>query len=303
MGEGLRYSPRDKVGSYEDWRAETTKTLKGEIEHGTQKWQNYDSPLLDHADRLPISFDEYFRFVLPSGVSMREHVMERLQDRGRHATGVEFGGVGSRLFSGFPRGFFERSLGVTLLDHRTESAINYDTQRGHSVIASDPQEVKQLLAGSQSQPEVLGDLTTVQTREAVERWLAGRKVDLIVERLMGPLLHVPRDPYFMARYISDWYRKLSDGGIMFIQVPAFMDPLLKLWEERVKVESGGRIELQTAGGGYKFDARFRLEKKSGAPEEIPLLMPEDVRRAYTLRKNLSIAQRILARLGLDPRSL
>lgn len=248
----------DRIRSYQRSREKTAEHLKGEREFGPSKWQNYDSPLLEQESRGPISFDEYFRSVLPSGVSIREYIQRELQDRGGRAIGIEFGGPGTALFSGFSRGFFSRSLGITLEDLRSEADTKYDKVNHHTVQA--------------------GDLEEPKTQEEVRTWLNGEKADLIIERMMGPLFHVPKDPYYMAKYLSEWYKMLSENGVMFIEVPLFMDSLLAPWIGRIAEEEG--IEVSSKMGGHAYNSRFRLKKLPGAPAEIPLLTTEQVRHAY-----------------------
>ena len=67
---------------------------------------------------------------------------------------------------------------------------------------------------------------------------------------------------------------------MFIEAPLFMDPLMAPWEKQIVEASGGKIEISSKMGGHEYNTRFRLKKLPGAPGELPLLSPDQVRHAY-----------------------
>lgn len=289
----------DRLESHANFRLNLAGNVQKETRYTTEAWQSYDSPLLDQENRIPIAYDEFFRVTLPAGVNLKEYLFDVFSDKARSVIGIEFGGPGSRLFSGFPKGFFERTLGVTLFDHRDKSEKDFDVSRNHALLATDQKTYAQSCEFPIPQQPLTGDLTNSNTQEEVKTWLNGRKADLIIERIMGPLLYVPKDPYYIAKYISEWYKLLSNNGVMFIEIPPFMEGLLWPWITYVKNVAGDSLEIQGVDGNYDFNARLRLKKNENAPEEIPLLIPRQVRKAYKASvKHKSRLKNLLNKIGL-----
>lgn len=174
-------------------------------------------------------------------------------------TAVELGGPGSNLFSAFPGGFFEATAGVCLKDFRNDVTQTSDEQSHHHVIE--------------------GDVFDREIYHKICEILSVPKVDLIISRMLGPLRSMTRHPILWERMIKTWYSILNENGLMFVQ---FQFPkqnfvtkkdrdiiekgrrLVKQWAESIQEKSGGTIEISV-----DYDA-FRLHKKSGAPEQLPL---------------------------------
>lgn len=245
-----------------------TETFVSNLQHferrqGTASWAVYNTPLQDDRRSIRYSFDGFFKGTIPGKESLRTYVERSLEDRAGAAIGIEFGGMGSALFAGFTEGFFARSLGVTLTD--TSRGSNIHSPKGHGML--------------------FGDLRDEATQGSVDQWLQSQKADLIVERMVGALNHVPKDPYYIARFISRWYSLLSDRGLMFVEIPRFMDVLARPWMDHVTQETGGTIDLSFKRG-KPLNSRFRIQKFPGAPDELPLLNPWRVKSTYSAQKRI-----------------
>lgn len=234
------------------------------VKDGRHGWEVQDSPLMPSRFSLgnENSFHEAFKSTLPEGTNLRRYVETVLGSRKGKAIGVEFGGLGSKLFSGFSNGFFERSLGVALFDSRSSLQHVNDAESDHRVIT--------------------GDLTANKTTELVDRWLRGEKADFIVERMVGGLDEVPHDPYLLRDQANLYYRLLSEGGLMFVQLPKFATRIVPLWVDAVRSASKGTINASYGvyTNQHASTLVLRMHKLPGAPLELPVISPRQVRDLY-----------------------
>jgi hypothetical protein len=228
---------------------EKERTFKGRY-----LWPMYDSPLLSERDSS--SFDSEFNMFAPEGQNLRDYIEEVLRPRKGQAVAIEFGGPGSNLFAGFSEGFFRRSLGVTLKDKRAAVKRSRDKVMNHSVIE--------------------GDLRDPFTKSKVNNWLGEDQVDLVFERLGGAGSKIPQDPYDIAQHASEWYKMVAEGGLMFLQVPTVVTPLIVPWLEKIDALYPGLAR----GGRSLIWLDIQLHKIPGAPDELPLLTPREVRSIY-----------------------
>ncbi|MBI4086342.1 MAG: hypothetical protein HY433_03850 [Candidatus Liptonbacteria bacterium] len=218
---------------------------------------------LDGSDKG--SFVNSFRDLLPGEeISLRNYIETALKERKGSAIGVEFGGIGARLFSGFTPDFFAKSIAVSLLDHRgwahqLDRIKERDKKLHHEVLE--------------------GNIFESNTYKSLNQWLNGEKVDLIIERMGKGLEFVPGEPYEVSKILRIWYNLLREGGIMFAQTPVVFNNLLEAWAVKIDREFKGKIEIEFQTG-YEDDgvacSAFRLRKLSGAPNELPLLDPKTV---------------------------
>lgn len=121
---------------------------------------------------------------------MRDYVESVLKERRGCAIGIEFGGVGTRLFSGFSPNFFTQTVGVTLIDHRTErerQCAQADGAPRHEVIE--------------------GNMLASQTYVELDQVLNGQKADFIIERLGRGIEFIPSEPYTLMRTLDAWYER------------------------------------------------------------------------------------------------
>lgn len=233
---------------------------------GKRAWDIYDSHLDNSSDDSP--FQATFACLLPESESSLISYIERLLSRKRGAAiGIEFGGPGSNLFGDFPKGFFRQTAGVTLTDVRTESAEARDNERHHSVIT--------------------GNMFSSKTRQDVAKWLEGRKADVIFERMGGGIRLVPREPRFLAEIANNWYQMLAEGGVMFMQIPSVLVPVMEAWKNFVEQKYPDQIQIQQKlhlvdplAGVLFNEGLMRLNKLKGAPANLPLLPPRAVSGLY-----------------------
>ena len=211
------------------------------------------------------SFFYSFEDILPKGtISLRDYIQSTLEEKRGKAVGVEFGGIGVKVFSEFPPGFFKKSIGMTLLDHRTESEKQLDLYKVNHGFPHQVLERNMLESSSYRE---------------LEKILAGDKVDFIVERLELGLSAIPQELVTVSSILERWYNLLNEGGVMMVQVPGMFNPLLKKWAEMIEKDykdvlefkCSPRVGYASSGDISPNDSVFRLRKLKGAPEKLPLL--------------------------------
>jgi len=226
-------------------------------------WVNSSVDGPDEIDGQP--FRNSFRDILPKQErSLKDYIEKVLAKRKGEAIGIEFGGIGSRLFSDFTPGFFAKSVGVSLVDHREPEKLAI-IQKGDEKINHELLE---------------GDIFTDETHDRLNKLLRGKKIDLIIERMASGLEFVPLEPYRVSKILQIWYKLLREGGIMLVQTPVEFNNLLTEWVTKIQKEYKDVIELEyQKGNNDRGDpcSAFRLRKLPGAPEELPLLNPRTVR--------------------------
>lgn len=221
-----------------------------------------DRPNPDYFPGKP--FLDSFKPVLPeSVVSLKDYIETTLRKRKCKAIGIEFGGIGLDFFSGFTDGFFKRTIGVTLMDHRAKDIQSLGRRRlpTHRVLE--------------------GDIFSADTYLSLDTKLGGKKVDLIVERMARGLELVPVEPYTVSKILQIWYSLLREGGVMFVQTPVAFNNLLEVWATKIHEGFKDVLEIQHKNGKNDdsiFCSSFRLNKLPGAPDELPLLDPRSVRK-------------------------
>lgn len=215
-------------------------------------WVVYDSPLLEGRD---ISYGDFFNGILPEKFADIKEYLESLYKKRKGAVvGVEMGGPGSKLFSGFSPGFLRKSFGVTLFDRRSEEQRKIDAKHGHEVIAV--------------------DMFSTKGHRAINKKLEGAKVDFIVEKMHAGFTGFPEDPKYLLAVLNRWYRLLNEGGVMMVESPTFDDESklkeVVAWLGKTAAQQNKKIDLSykifpvTAGKRIKL----RIQKLEGAPETL-----------------------------------
>ena len=224
----------------------------------TKAWGIYDSPLLNEYPNYPTDIDpSYENTFEPLFVEegrydygrLKGFIEETLSSKRGKALGVDFGGPGRRVFAEFSPGLFAKTAGIVLTDFRPDSA---PPPPNHSLI--------------------LGDIFAKDTQKKVLEWSNGQPIDLFFERLEGGLTSVPLDPRFMINAISWWYKNLSEGGLVFAQLPTSRrgmsdesKSLLYNWVDFIMANYQGLIMVKIKGEA------MMLHKMKGAPNFLPLL--------------------------------
>lgn len=230
--------------------------------------ENYVGPINKKADASIEDFGEVFKKYVEDTLSKNPNKIR---------TAIEFGGPGSKLFSGFSKNFFTRTTGVCLEDLRPVYKKLDDESKGHSVVIAD-----------------ILETDAKDKFDAIKENLGTDKVDLIVSRLMGPLnsekkiqgaIILKRNPLVLDRVIRKWYSMLNDGGLLLAQFEYFdehdayiekkrdaeinpppvmeIEENVKSWVNEINKRFSDQIEIQLGRG------IIRLHKKPGAPEELP----------------------------------
>lgn len=270
--DDVRYGPRTYLGgkafrkrALDFSKSVSKERIQGETEN-PRWWDIRDSSLEGMFDKD--SFQRTFEDVVPPNQPLlRRYIETTLADRRGSAIGIELGGPGSKLFSGFSKGFFERTLGVTLKEKRNPKRTLQDDLSHHFV----------------REANLLDDESTA----VIKNWLNGRKADVIIERMAGALSYggTPVDPHFVLRRVSEWYKMLSVGGLMFLQIPEKMRPIMPMVMEKLskvpelEVRYDPRASERPSQRDHMHHA-VSIHKLSGAPDTIPLLDPRKIRELY-----------------------
>src|SRR3989338_771967 len=110
------------------------------------EWPVYDSSLSDFAETFTLVLPKDYggsdphRLGLDPAIFRKyiENTLSQGQGEQKHGlTAVEFGGPGSKLFSGFSKGFFIKTAGVCLRDERDQRKKDNDVTNNHSVLEGD----------------------------------------------------------------------------------------------------------------------------------------------------------------------
>ena len=209
-------------------------------------------------------FLDSFKNVLPEGEKeLRAYIEKTLKAKKGKAVGIEFGGMGYNLFSSFQEGFFKKSMGVTLVNDKSDDDIRTLSKilPHHKVFE--------------------GNILAPSIAMSLEKELDGEKFDFITERLVGGFETMPPDPYLLSKIFQDWYRLLNEGGLMLIQTPVAFDGLMEKWVSVIKEKYPDVLDVQQFSSPYRDDnlpgSTFRLIKLPGSPETLPFLDPRTVR--------------------------
>ncbi|MBI2514686.1 hypothetical protein HYV91_00635 [Candidatus Wolfebacteria bacterium] len=253
---------KEKFGSLRNAVQKTRETVKDNVNWETgNNWGIYESGL--NRDERGDSYAELFSSVVPLDAkltNLKKYIEIKLKSHKGQAVGIEVGGQGSRLFRDFSPGFFEKTLGVVLVDKRDEDQKSADEKMKHSVLVEDA-------------------FSSKGYRE-VKKWLGESKVNLICEKMHGASYDIPSDPDYLWLNLSRWYRLLDNHGIMLIQSPPIkkhdMETLMD-WLVLTKHNFQGFLDVdwrsETISPKINRFGRIwlRLEKHDGAPKELPKL--------------------------------
>ncbi len=264
FGHGLPRRRDDRT--YEKFlRKEVGEILKGNI-RDQRNWGIYDSAL-DCPQKEGTPYAQSFSSLMEHGgspkVSLKEYIEDLLRGREGQAIGIDFGGLGSRVFRGFDKGFFRQTLGITLGDGRGESEKEIDKENRHDVIG--------------------GNMFDPIIRRRIKEWLDGQKADLIFERMEGGLDCVNHDIRFVREVLKQIYSILREGGVALIQQYWYLyedsgasAKQLYSWAEEINKEYEGRIEITLDPQSISDDrvkygrGAIMIRKFKGAPKQLPL---------------------------------
>ena len=112
-------------------------------------WGHYDSPLEDFAvDFVACLPKKYWKqkksreYDIDAtrkeyGEMFRSYIEDVLKNKEKKLFAVEFGGPGSKLFQGFSKDFFTKTIGVCLKDIRKKNQKTTDVTNNNDVIEGD----------------------------------------------------------------------------------------------------------------------------------------------------------------------
>lgn len=239
-----------------------------------------DSRLIGYAggkygDNISYSFrgllDPDIRELSTAGEDTRlKQQIERELTRKSDRVALEIGGTGSRLFADFTPGFFDNTYSACIVDTRNPETIKEDTERRHHVISN-------------------ANAFTGEGIDAIKKMLPNGQVDLIIERMGGPLTenpmfsNYPQNVFSLIRIASKWYDFLAEGGVMYVQIPRMLDNAIRKshYPEWIKKNFGDSLSVTIPDTDEPGFHVLRLTKKQGAPKTLPLIGIIDFIHAYT----------------------
>ncbi|OGI71637.1 hypothetical protein A3B84_00070 [Candidatus Nomurabacteria bacterium RIFCSPHIGHO2_02_FULL_35_13] len=226
------------------------KKEKEKIKDKERSWGVYDSNLLEFGSTFYASLPTEYEFKSWKE-GLRLYIENTLSlERKEKLTAVEFGGPGSRFFSGFSNDFFRKTIGVCLADIRNENLKVEDSKSNHYVITGD-----------------ILDVHNDEIFKEIRAKLDVNKIDLIISRMVGGLNQFEGSKTALDNAVRLWYGLLNENGIMFIQynynsINDKEDNIVAECIEKIKSKYP-QIDIQLGKGS------IRLHKKPGAPEELP----------------------------------
>ena len=156
-------------------------------------WGTYNSELLGEYD----SFNNAFLEVIPKEYSnIKQYIETEFADIKGQVVGMEMGGPGSKLFSGFDPDLFEASYGFTLVDFRNKDEKKDDSLRHHEIVE--------------------GDALSSAGRRRIEDTLQGKKVNIFFERMAAGLPFSLEIEYLAASLYRN-YKLLDDEALFFAE--------------------------------------------------------------------------------------
>ena len=243
---------RESLGAWREYMKERGKLVDA-------PWIIEDEEL----EAMAMSFAASFASTLPpqydyasNPFCFSEYIENTLEHEPREKlAAIEFGGPGSRLFAGFTPGFFSHTIGVCLKDNREASWKKWDAPRNHTVLEADMFERK--------------------TYQMIQKVIAEQPVGLIISRMEGAIGWLPDDPAILANLISRWYGLLRENGLLFVQYNSSTHmkaydygkrtAMVNRWIRFLQENYSDTIEVEGE------TSSFRIHKKKGAPEDLPLL--------------------------------
>lgn len=261
----------------------------------------YDSPLANDNYSLieRRGYDGAFKEVL-GGKTIADYLKEHYGKRQLNIG--EFGGPFRRASRDLERAgvSINESIGITLVDHRTEEERWGDAANSHTVLEAN---IFSMLGNDDNDRAGL---------DSVEEWLENKddiKLDLIICRLgialvdFNPVTEEEKRAFQRANLDEDsrrfinrpdanllrtiflksvlrWYKFLSEDGTMLIECPGQTADLIKEMAKRVKT-ADGKTALEVEVDNYESDAsieigirysstELKLIKLKGSPSSIDL---------------------------------
>lgn len=186
-----------------------------------------------------------------SEYSLRSYLEDNYS--GKKVVLLEMGGLGKQLAIDMSEFLsIDQSAGVTLpigLDRARyyENSKTDNWPDNHSIIK--------------------GDMFLFKTKREISKWLNGKKVDVLIERMGGGLDLLPDNPVWLYKNLNHWYHLLNDNGVMFIEVPPFsehiQDQYLKWIDHLYEVKDIYNLEISHKPGS------LRIKKLAGARIDLP----------------------------------
>lgn len=228
---------------FSEWSEHEERATKSK--EGHKPYVIYD----DNLEDLEGTFIE-----IMGGYGFESYLRQRFSEKIGDLIGVELGGPGSNFFGDFSKGIFAQTFGVTIKDlrlkYQTVAQRERDEQYNHSVIEA--------------------DIFSKNGLKNLDKQLAGRKIDFLVERMSGGWGVNVQSMSLFAKYFSYYYERLGENGCMFLQTPDEFENI----ENVTSYNTWKNLLQQKYGNVINIDIRskvIKIEKIKGSPDKISTL--------------------------------
>jgi len=209
------------------------------------------------------SFSSAFHCVLPERyekdqfTGLKNYIENDLKETKGSNIGVEVGGIGNNLFRGFSKDFFKKTYGITLIEHRTEEEKRKDENLNSSL--------------GMNHKVLEGNLLSKNIYNTLEKELNNKKVNFIIERMIGGHDTIPNDFDIISKPLKLWYRILEENGIILMEIPPISYGLIQNWVEMIEEIYKSKLEVKF------YNNVIRLKKLKDAPKELPVLKSKHIK--------------------------
>lgn len=111
-----------------------------------------------------------------------------------------------------------------------------------------------------------GDIILPSTWRKIEKKLAGRRADLIVERAQGGILTLPRDSGFYEFTMGRMWKMLNEGGMLLLETPYLCN-----FSMPADISQWARLLMINNINAIFDDYAMKLVKTPDSPEKLPFL--------------------------------
>ncbi len=239
-------------------RAILSVDTKDDFNYGKSNYGIIDSSL-DNTD-FPMdkltSFFATFQKVIDAP-TLKEYIESKLENKKGEAVGIEFGGLGIRLFRGFSDGFFKKTMAVSLSNLKEKTSQNTKKDYFHN---------------KGTHHLFIGNIFDKDIYKKIKKEASG--VDLIIEKMIAGWDNIPKNPMILSAVLQMWWDMLNVNGIILAETPIAMAPLIKEWEKYLQNNYPDDIDIAFDNIGDVL----RIIKLSDKLSKLPKLNMELVKK-------------------------
>jgi hypothetical protein len=196
-------------------------------------------------------YEETFSDIL-DGITFNQFLNKIFKGR-KDLVGIDIGGPGTNFFGSLSGKLFKKTFGLTLGDHvpiRLKMGIE-EENKNHSV-----------LYGNVYDKSVRSQVVTK----------TGDKIDFVVSRMGAGYDLAPDNPFTLFETLNDFYKMLSDCGVMMIQLPSEHVIIMYKWLNLLQSTTGLEVKI----GDSKFGNVMFLQKTKDSLLDLPKLHRREI---------------------------